>query len=211
MAEHIPGAIYEELPGSDSTAFTEGADAVVARVGRFIGAMPEAEADDRMLATVMFTDIVKSTDRLVALGDRRWKDILDAHDSITRQQLEIHKGRFIKSTGDGILATFEAPSRAIRCAVGLCERLREVGVDVRTGLHSGEIEVRTDGDVGGVAVHVAARVMSKAEQGEVLASRTVRDLVTGGDVSFQDRGLHELKGIPEQWQLFSVEMTSAHG
>jgi class 3 adenylate cyclase len=156
-----------------------------------------------MLATVLFTDIVGSTERASQVGDRRWSTLLDAHDRAARELVERFGGRLVKSTGDGILATFDSPGAAIRCVIALRGRLRDLGIEIRAGLHTGEVQPRGV-DVGGIAVHVGARVMGAAGTGEVLVSRTVRDLVAGSDVAFEDRGSHALKGIGGEWQLFAI-------
>jgi class 3 adenylate cyclase len=157
-----------------------------------------------VLATVLFTDIAGSTARAVEMGDHAWKRLLDAHDVVVRRELDRYRGREVKTTGDGVLATFDGPARAIACAVAVRDTVRTLGIDIRSGLHAGEIELRGD-DVGGVAVHIAARVNALAEPGEVLVSRTVKDLVAGSGTRFRDRGVHALKGIPEEWQLYAVE------
>jgi class 3 adenylate cyclase len=154
----------------------------------------------------MFTDIVSSTDRVVSMGDRRWKALLEAHDDITRDQVARFQGRFIESTGDGALATFDRPGRAIHAAGAIQDSIRSLGIDIRAGLHIGEIELREGGHrVGGIAVHIAARVTAAAAPGEILASSTVRDLVAGSGVEFADRGTHDLKGVPGRWHLFAVD------
>jgi class 3 adenylate cyclase len=156
-----------------------------------------------VLATVLFTDIVASTEHAGRLGDRRWRQLLDVHDEAARRVVEEFQGQLIKTTGDGILATFDGPGRAIRCAAALKDELRGIGLQIRAGLHTGEVELR-DGDVGGIAVHLAARVMAAAGSGEILASRTVRDLVIGSSITVEDRGPHALKGIEGTWPLFAV-------
>jgi class 3 adenylate cyclase len=158
---------------------------------------------DRMLATVMFTDIVGSTRRAADLGDRGWRDLLERHDQLFRRALDRHRGREIKHTGDGFLATFDGPARAIRCAASITGAVEELGLELRAGLHTGELEVMRD-DLGGLAVHIAARVMGKADGGEVLVSSTVKDLVAGSGIDFEDRGTHELRGVPGDWRLFRV-------
>jgi class 3 adenylate cyclase len=157
----------------------------------------------RQLATVLFTDIVGSTERARAVGDQRWRELLDLHDEVARRQVEWAGGRLVKGTGDGILAVFDGPGQGIRCALALRGELRDSGIEVRAGLHTGEVELRRD-DVGGIAVHLAARIMAAAGPGEVLVSRTVRDLVAGSDIVLEDRGAHTLKGIGDQWQLFAA-------
>jgi class 3 adenylate cyclase len=159
---------------------------------------------DRMLASVLFTDIVGSTDTAAALGDRRWRELLDRHDALTQEQVARFRGRVIKTTGDGALATFDGPARAIRCALSLREAVGQAGVELRSGIHTGEVEQR-DGDIGGIAVHIAARVQALASPHEVLVSRTVADLVAGSGIEFSDRGEHELKGVPGRWRLLAVQ------
>jgi len=157
----------------------------------------------RKLATVLFTDIVGSTARAAEIGDRRWRELLDAHEEVTRTELERFSGQERKTTGDGFLATFDGPARALRCAKAIAEGARRLGLEIRAGLHAGECELR-NGDVGGIAVHIGARVMSNAAPGEVLVSSTVRDLTVGSDIAFEDRGSHELKGVPGEWRLYTV-------
>ena len=177
---------------------------------RLIGAVttrdsfPSGSQPDRILATVMFSDIVASTARAAQIGDRNWRDVLDRHDELVRKLLTEHGGREIKTTGDGFLALFDAPTRAIRCALAIRDELRALEIDVRIGLHSGEVEMRGD-DVGGIAVNIGARVASAGAPGEVLVSSTVRELVSGSGIGFEDRGDHELKGVPDRWRLFAVE------
>jgi class 3 adenylate cyclase len=166
-------------------------------------ARPAADQADRTLVTVLFTDIVGSTERAREAGDRRWAALLDAHDRLARELVDRFGGRLIKSTGDGVLAAFDRPGRAIRCATSLRDRVREIGVEIRAGLHTGEVQFRGD-DLGGIAVHIAARVMANAGPGEVLVSRTVHDLVTGSDYVLEDRGAHALRGMAGEWQLFAV-------
>jgi class 3 adenylate cyclase len=151
----------------------------------------------------MFSDIVSSTERAATVGDRGWRDVLDRHDELARREIARHGGREVKMTGDGFLALFDAPARAIRCAVSFRDRLRELGVDVRVGLHAGEVE-RRGGDVGGIAVHIGSRVAGVAEPGEIVVSSTVKDLVAGSGIGFRDRGARDLKGVPEPWRLFAV-------
>ena len=204
MAEHIEGARYAEFPGSDFWVCTEGADEILDVIEEFLtGAKPVVEVD-RVLATVLFTDIVGSTTRAAELGDKRWKELLDRHDQLTRSIVERFGGRIVKTTGDGALATFDSPGRAIRCAGELNAVLTVAGIIIRAGLHTGEVELRGD-DVGGIAVHIGARVMGEAGPGEVWCSRTVNDLVVGSGLSFADRGSHALKGVPDEWQLFAVK------
>jgi class 3 adenylate cyclase len=156
-----------------------------------------------VLATVLFTDIVGSTERARELGDRHWRRLMDVHDELAHRVVEEWGGRLVKTTGDGLVATFDGPGRGIRCAAALRDELRSIGLQIRAGLHTGEVELR-DHDVGGIAVHIAARVMALARPGEILASRTIRDLVAGSGISVDDRGLHALKGLDETWQLFAI-------
>ncbi len=158
---------------------------------------------DRVLATVLFTDIVASTERAAALGDRRWRDLIETHDRLVRSQLERHRGRVVKTLGDGFLATFDGPARGVRCAQAIRDGVRALGVEIRAGLHTGEVEVMGD-DVGGLAVNIGARVGALADAGEVLVSSTVTDLVVGSGLEFSERGTHALKGVPGEWRLFAV-------
>ena len=155
------------------------------------------------LLTLVFTDMVGSTDRAAELGDRRWRAVLDAHDAVVRAELEQFRGKLHRTTGDGILATFDGPARGIRCAFGIRDELRSQGIEIRAGLHTGEIELR-ESEIGGIAVHIAARVSALATAGEVLCTSTVKDLVTGSDIAFDDRGAHTLKGVPRDWQIYAV-------
>jgi class 3 adenylate cyclase len=203
LAERVPGARYVELEGADNMFAVGDTEAIMGEVEEFITGTRHAREPDRMLATVMFTDIVDSTQRAADLGDRDWREILERHDQLFRRALDFHRGREIKRTGDGFLATFDGPARAIRCAASVTEAVRELGLELRAGLHTGELEVMSD-DLGGLAVHIAARVMSRAEAGEVLVSGTVKDLVVGSGIDFEDRGTHELRGVPGDWRLFRV-------
>ncbi|MFY9586205.1 MAG: adenylate/guanylate cyclase domain-containing protein [Actinomycetota bacterium] len=203
LAERIPGSRYVEIPGADVWWCTDHPELYLEQIEEFVtGAKPAIDVD-RVLATVLFTDIVGSTTRAADLGDKRWKDLLDKHDDITRSNVERFGGRVVKTTGDGALATFDSPGRAIRCASELGVLLRGVGINIRAGLHTGEVERRGD-DVGGIGVHIGARIMGEAATGEVLCSRTVRDLVVGSELAFEDRGARALKGVPDEWQLFAV-------
>jgi class 3 adenylate cyclase len=207
IAENIPGADFVEIPVDHGYVYTgKAAEPVGNEVERFLtGRKPTELAADRVLATVLFTDIVGSTDRAAAEGDRAWRALLDSHDEIARTHVEMYRGRLVKTTGDGILATFDGPARALRCASELSRALERYGIPTRCGLHAGEIEIR-DHDVGGIAVHIAARVMSEAGPGEVLASSTVRDLVAGSMIEFADHGTRQLKGVPGEWRLFAAEV-----
>ena len=206
LAEHIAGARLVVHPTTDIANVYSTADPeeVVGIVEEFLTGARRASEPQRKLATVLFTDIVGSTDRAAELGDRKWRRVLDQHDERTREAVSQFGGEFVKSTGDGALATFEGPARAIRCIAALRDGLGGIGIDVRSGLHVGEIELR-DRDVGGIAIHIAARVMAEARTGEILASSTVKDLVVGSGIAFVDRGVHTLKGIPDQWRLYAVE------
>ncbi len=203
IARQIPGARYVELEGSDNMFSLGDSEALLGEIEEhFTGARHEHEPD-RMLATVMFTDICDSTQRAAEMGDRGWRFLLERHDSLFRQALDRHRGREVKRTGDGFLATFDGPARAIRCAASVAEAMGSLGIEVRAGLHTGELEVM-DGDVGGLAVHIAARVMDRASASEVLVSGTVKDLVVGSGIDFEERGEHELRGVPGEWRLFAV-------
>ena len=205
MAERIPGARLVELPGVDHLPFFGDQDSVVELTQEFLtGARPVVEPD-RVLATLLFSDIVDSTRRAAELGDRRWHRLLVDHQEVVRQQLGRFRGREVKTTGEGFLATFDGPARAIRAADAIRAGLAELGLEVRVGLHTGEVELLGD-DVGGIAVHIAARVMAAAGAGEVLCSRTVKDLVAGAGYAFADRGTRTLKGVPDSWQLYAVEL-----
>jgi class 3 adenylate cyclase len=204
LAEHIDGARFVELPGADYLLAIGDVDPVVDEVEKFLTGARAAIDTDRVLATVLFTDIVGSTERAAELGDRRWRDVLDALDRLAERQLDRYRGTLVKATGDGLVATFDGPARAIRCAFAIRDGLRGMDIEIRSGLHCGEIE-RRGPDVSGLAVHIAARVQGVARPGEVLVTRTVKDLVVGAEIPFLDRGLHDLKGVPDEWQLFAVE------
>jgi class 3 adenylate cyclase len=202
LAEHIPGARYAELPGDEHLPYVGDSDTIVAEIEEFLTGMRSVESD-RVLATILFCDIVHSTDLVSELGDRRWHDLLDASYGMIRRQLDRFAGREINTTGDGVFATFDGPARAIRCGQAIRDGARQLGIDVRVGLHTGEVETMGD-DIGGLAVHIGERVCASAEPGEVLASRTVVDLVAGSGITFSDRGERELKGVPDRWQLYAV-------
>jgi class 3 adenylate cyclase len=202
LAEHIPGAHYVELPGSDHL-WWEGGDDMLDEVESFLTGATTAYEPDRVLATVLFTDIVDSTTRAAEMGDRRWRDLSEAHNRAVRRLLERYRGREVKTLGDGFLATFDGPGRAIRCASELRHAVRSVGLEVRSGLHTGEVELNGD-DISGIAVNIGARVGAQAHAGEVLVSQTVKDLVAGSGLDFEDRGEHDLKGVPGPWRLWSL-------
>lgn len=204
LAEHIPGAKYVELPGSDALSFGTGAGDELNEIEEFLTGARHLDDTERILATVMFADIVDSTRRASELGDGRWRDTLQALEAEVGRELERFRGRTIKKLGDGFLATFDGPARGIRCAAAVRDVARQrFGLEVRSGLHTGEIEL-IGNDVGGIAVHIGARVEAAAAPGEVLVSGTVKDLVAGSGIAFEDRGEHELKGIPDRWRLFAV-------
>ena len=204
FAEHIPGARYVELPGHDHLWWVQGDD-ILDEVESFLTGSPAATpVSDRVLATVLFTDIVDSTVRAAEVGDRRWRDLVEEHDRLVRARLERYQGREVKTLGDGFLATFDGPGRAIRCAADVRDAVRALGLEVRAGLHTGECEVAGD-DISGIAVNIGARVGAKAAAGEVLVSQTVKDLVAGSGIGFEDHGEHALKGVPGSWRLYSVE------
>ncbi len=203
LADHIPGARYVELPGSDALYWIGDTDQMLAEIEEFLTGTQHPPDPDRVLATVLFTDIVDSTAQATAMGDRAWRDQLDRHDTMVRRQLERFRGREIKTTGDGFLAVFDGPARAIHCGTAIRDGATQLGIDVRAGVHTGEMELRGD-DIGGVTVHIGARVAALAGAGDVLVSRTVTDLVVGSGIQFEDRGDHELKGVPGSWRLFAV-------
>jgi len=205
LAEGIPGAKYIEYASGDHAFWTGDIETVAGDIEEFLtGHRAAADTDsERILATVLFTDIVDSTNRAAQIGDHRWRDLLDTHDDVSHRLISKHRGRIVKSTGDGILATFDGPGRAVRCALALSEETKSIGLPVRAGLHCGEVEVRGS-DIGGIAVHAAARVMSHSGSSEVLVSRVITDLVAGTDLKFSERGSYELKGLPGKWDLFSA-------
>jgi class 3 adenylate cyclase/pimeloyl-ACP methyl ester carboxylesterase len=201
LAEHIDGAKFVELPGGDF--FVAFSPTALEEIVEFLtGERPPVEVD-RILTTLLFTDIVGSTERASALGDHAWRSLLDAHDSMVRYQLRRFRGKEINTTGDGFLACFDGPARAIRCALAIDEATKALGIELHLGLHTGECEVRGD-DLGGLTVHIAARIAASAAPGEILVSSTVKDLVAGSGIEFTDRREHELKGVPATWTLFSV-------
>ncbi len=208
-ARRLPSARFVELPGLGHMALRAGGNVIQAEIERFLtdiwqtGGWDEVEPD-RMLATVLFTDIVESTVKAIELGDRRWREVLERHNALVRRELMRFRGREVDTTGDGFLATFDGPARAIRCACSIVEGVRDLDLSIRAGLHTGECEV-ADGKVAGIAVHTGARVAAQAQADEVLVSSTVRDLVAGSGIAFTERGVHDLKGIPGEWRLFAVD------
>jgi class 3 adenylate cyclase len=203
LAEHLPNAELVELPGTDHISWYQDPERTLGEIQEFLTGDRYAPESDRILATVLFTDIVDSTRTAAELGDQRWRELLDGHDRTVREALGRFHGRAVKSIGDGFLATFDGPARAIRGAQAIASSFGPLGLRIRAGIHTGECEVMGD-DIGGIAVHIAARVSALAGPGEVLVSRTVRDLVAGSGIEFADRGTHELKGVPDRWQLLAV-------
>jgi pimeloyl-ACP methyl ester carboxylesterase len=207
LAAQIPGAKYIEYPAGGHMFWTDDVEAMLGDIEEFVTGHRESfESElERVLATVLFTDIVDSTRSAAVMGDKMWRRLLDSHDQLARQTVEKHRGHLIKSTGDGILATFDGPGRAVRCALAFGAAARQIGLPLRAGLHTGEVEVRGN-DIGGIAVHAAARVMSQSGANEVLVSRVVTDLVAGAGLKFSERGSHELKGLPGNWELFAASL-----
>jgi class 3 adenylate cyclase len=203
IADHIAGAKYVELQGRNLYHFVEPWRESFQEIAEFLTGQRADVADDRVLATVLFTDIVESTRRAAETGDRDWHALLDAHDAVVRSQLARFRGREVNTAGDGFLAMFDGPQRAIRCAMAIRDAVRSLGIEVRAGLHTGECELRGD-DIGGIAVHIGARVSALAGPNDVLVSSTLRDLVIGSGLEFEERGAHQLKGVPGEWRLFAV-------
>jgi class 3 adenylate cyclase len=208
LAEHVAGARFVELPGIDHVPWVGDAEAILAETEEFLTGDRHQPDADRVLATVLLVDIVGSTERAAALGDRRWGALLEQYYGVIRQALGRHRGREVDTAGDGLFAVFDGPARAIRCAGEIAEAVRPLGLEVRAGLHTGECEVIGQ-KVGGIAVHIGARVAAQADPGQVLVSSTVKDLVAGSDLRFADRGTHSLKGVPGEWRLFAVAGASA--
>ena len=204
LAQHIPGAKFVEQSGDDHLWWVGDSESIVNEIQEFLTGERHAVEPDRVLVTVLFTDIVDSTKRAAEMEDRHWRDLLENHNKLMRTEINRFKGRVVKSTGDGFLATFDGPARAIHCAFAASEELRRLGVEIRSGLHTGEVELIGD-DVGGIAVHTAARVLTEAKANEVWTSRTVKDLVAGSRFKFSERGTYTFKGIPGDWPLFTVE------
>ena len=210
LGDQIPDAVFKELPGTDSWPWVGDTDAWVDEIEEFLTGTRPVAPTDRILATLLFTDIVGSTDRAATLGDQRWRELLASHDRAVRRQLARFGGNEVKSLGDGFLATFDSPARGIRCAEAIRSATAELGLEVRAGLHTGECEL-LENDVGGIAVHIAARIGAMAGAGEVLVSGTVADLVVGSGFTFDDRGSHDLKGVPGNWRVAAVEPSGAGG
>jgi class 3 adenylate cyclase len=203
LGSRIPGARYVELPGADALHWVGDTGTLLDEVEEFVTGVRGGQGAERVLATLLFTDIVGSTDRVAQLGDKGWRDLLDRHDQGVRTEIGRFRGREVNTVGDGFVATFDSPSRAIECALAIRETLQVFGIGVRVGIHTGEIEVRSN-DVAGMAVHIGARVSALAASGEVLVSSTVKDSVVGSSIAFEERGEHELKGVPGRWRVFSV-------
>jgi class 3 adenylate cyclase len=203
LAEHIDGARLVELPGTDHFWWTEDADQILGEAEEFLTGTRSALEADRVLASVLFTDIVDSTRRAVELGDREWRLLLNRHDSLAEREVTRYGGRVIKTTGDGVLATFDGPARSVRCAQALNDGAQTLGIVLRAGVHTGEVELRGD-DIAGLGVNIASRIEALAQPGEILVSRTVTDLVAGSGLDFDDRGEHDLKGVPGRWQLYAA-------
>ncbi|MCI0635363.1 MAG: adenylate/guanylate cyclase domain-containing protein [Actinobacteria bacterium] len=203
LAEHIPSARYAEVDGDDYFPFIGNADLILDEIEEFLTGERRPLEHDRVLATVLFTDIAGSTELAARLGDLRWRELIDRHHAAVRAELERHRGREVDTAGDGFLATFDGPARAIRCAVAIREALRPLDIEIRAGLHTGELEL-AGSDVRGIAVHIGSRVAGEAGPGEVVVSSTVRDLAAGSGIRFEDRGPHPLKGVPDEWRLYTV-------
>jgi class 3 adenylate cyclase len=202
VASMIPAARYLELPGTDHLIFSEDVDALVDEIEEFVTGARTGADPDRTLATVLFTDIVDSTLRAAELGDRGWRDVLDRHNALVRTEVERFGGRQVATTGDGIFAAFDGPRNAVRCAMAATDTVTQLGIQIRAGVHTGEVEVRGN-DLGGLAVHIGSRIAALAGAGEVLVSGTVRDLLAGSGIAFEDRGEHALKGVPGRWRVFA--------
>jgi len=203
MAETIPGAKFVEFPGDDHLPWVGDQDVILDETEEFLTGVRRGPEPDRVLATVMFVDVVGSTERAATIGDRRWRDLLESYYTVARRELSRHRGRELDTAGDGIFAIFDGPARAVRSATSIRDAVRPLGLEVRVGLHTGEVEMMGEG-AGGIAVHIGARVVAHADPGEVLVSSTVRDLVAGSGLHFEDRGAHVLKGVPGEWRLFAV-------
>ena len=203
MASRIPGAKFIEYPGNSHSAMLDDMDVVLSDIHEFITGERPIDSFDRVLATVLFFDIASSTERAAAMGDTVWRNVLNSYYAVVRKELARYRGKETNTTGDGFLATFDGPARAVRCALAVVLAVRQLGIEVRAGVHTGECELMGD-NIGGIAVHAGARIMAKAEPGTVIVSRTVKDLVAGSGINFQDLGPHELKGVPGEWRLFSA-------
>ena len=209
MAKQIPGARYVELPGSDHLPYTEDSESVLRAIEEFVTGDLASTESNRVLATVLFTDIVNSTERAASLGDEAWRKLLERHHALVRRQLSLFHGRELDTAGDGVFASFDGPARAIRCACAIADSMRELGVEVRAGLHTGECEIVGE-KLAGIAVHIGARVAGQAAPGEILVSGTVKDLVAGSGLRFRDRGTALLKGVDGDWRIYAVERNGSH-
>ncbi len=205
LAQHIPGAKLAELSGDDHLWWVGDSESIVNEIQEFLTGERHAVEPDRVLVTVLFTDIGDSTKHAAEMGDRRWRDLIESHNKLMHTEIDRFRGRVVKSTGDGFLATFDGPARAIRCALAVSEEMRRLGIEIRAGLHTGEVEL-IDDDVGGITVHTAARVLAEARASEVWTSRTVKDLVAGSKFRFSERGTYNFKGVPGDWPLFTVKL-----
>lgn len=203
MASRIPGAKFNEYPGNSHSMMLDDMETILSDIQEFITGERPIDSYDRILATVLFVDIASSTERAAALGDTRWRNVLNSYYAIVRKEFSRFRGKERNTTGDGFLATFDGPARAIRCALAIAQRVKQLGIDVRASVHTGECELMGD-NVGGIAVHIGARIMAQAEPGAVLVSGTVKDLVAGSGIDFEDRGVHQLKGVPGEWRLFAA-------
>jgi class 3 adenylate cyclase len=204
IAEHVAGARFEELPGTDYLPYWETPDPILDHVEEFLTGSRRGSEADRMLAAVLFTDIVDSTRRAAELGDAAWRALLDRHEEILREQLGLFRGRLVDTAGDGVFAIFDRPDRAIECAQALHAALAKLKLAIRAGIHFGDVELRGDGRVGGMTVHIGARVQALAKAGEILVSRTVHDILVGSRLRFVERGAYELKGVPGRWDVCAV-------
>ena len=203
MASRIPGAKFKEYPGDSHSMMLDDMETVLSDIQEFITGERPIDSSDRILATVLFLDIASSTERAAELGDTAWRNVLNSYYAIVRKELARFRGKETNTTGDGFLATFDGPARAVRCALAIAVAVRQLGIEIRAGVHTGECELMGD-NVGGIAVHTGARIMAKAEPGGVLVSGTVKDLVSGSGIDFQDYGVHQLKGLPGEWKLFAA-------
>jgi class 3 adenylate cyclase len=203
FASRIARAKLVMIDSEDHLPFASGSAEIISNVREFLTGQRHANQSDTVLSTIMFTDIVGSTQKVIAAGDRRWTDLLEAHDAAIRRELAAYRGREIKTTGDGFLAIFDGPARAVRCAFAVREAVRPVGLEIRLGIHTGECEMRRD-SISGLSVHIAARIAALASASSVVVSHTVKDLVAGSGIAFEDLGDHNLKGVPDQWHLYRV-------
>jgi class 3 adenylate cyclase len=203
MESRIPGAKFIEYPGNSHSIMLNDMETVLSDIHEFITGERPIDTFDRVLATVLFFDIASSTERTAALGDTAWRNVLNSYYTIVRKELSRFRGKETNTTGDSFVATFDGPARAVRCALAVAVAVRQLGIEVRAGVHTGECELMGD-NIGGIAVHAGARIMAKAEPGSVIVSSTVKDLVAGSGITLQDLGVHELKGVPGQWGLFSA-------